>query len=90
MTDMNMLRAVLRFKHKLAAGQVKAFQAMLDDLEQGKQISLSKKQRAWVAQKFQDLGLEGKELPPAEVPKVKAKVEFEWAKNLPLKPPGRK
>lgn len=91
MTDMTMLRAVLRHERKLTAGQAKAFKAMLDDLERGQQVSLSKAQRAWVFQKFQDLDLEGKELPPAVKPKGTGKVPtFEWEKNLPLKPPGRK
>jgi hypothetical protein len=91
-TDLTILRALLASHKRLTAGEERSFKGMLTDLENGKMIRLSKKQRDWVEKRYNDLGLDRafKDAPPPviavrkEVPK-----SFPWEQNRPLKPPGR-
>lgn len=90
-TDTTMLHALL-VCGKIQGKELKAFQNMWDDLHNGRQIQLSKPQRAWVEKKYTDLDLHGKPLPPPPPVKVRPKAagSFPWENNpKPLKPPGR-
>jgi hypothetical protein len=88
MTDLQMLRALL----SLPAEKLKerrAFQAMYDDLTNGKYVSLSKKQRKWVHDVFLGHRLDSKPIAVQNVPtKDKRKVKLDFG-PLPKKPPGR-
>jgi len=94
-SGLQMIRALLTLSPlKLSRSEKRAFQAMYDDLINGKIIELSKKQRAWVEALFLKHKLENKELPAREVVKVKRRdpgkkdglLDFG---PLPKKPPGR-
>ena len=94
-SGLQMLRALLTLAPlKLSGGEKRAFQAMYDDLSNGRMIELSKKQRLWVEAAFLKHKLENKELPAREVAKVKVRdkrkpdglLDFG---PLPKKPPGR-
>jgi len=91
-TDLNILRALLASHKRLSMSEEKSFRNMLTDLENGKMIRLSKKQREWAEKRYYDLGLDRafKDAPPPtiEVRKEAPKV-FPWEQNRPLKPPGR-
>jgi hypothetical protein len=91
-SDMQMIRALLLLPAgKLSGGDKRAFQAMYDDLVNGKLVRLSVKQRAWVEGAFNRNNLAGKELPPREegaLVKHKEKVVLNFG-PIP-KPPGRK
>jgi hypothetical protein len=67
---------------------------MLEDLQEGTTVSLSKKQKLWVEGRYNDLDLkkyyETKPVPDKVWTREAPPTEFEWQKNLPLKPPGRK
>lgn len=91
MTDMQMLRALIASR-RLAGNEEAAFKGMLGCLERGEQIALSRNQRIWAEERFEDLDLKNKPL-PANVPPPKPSNPIEgmpWAQNLPKKPPGRK
>ncbi len=86
-TDLQMLRALLA----LPPGQLKqkqAFQAMYDSLAVGGQVSLSKKQRLWVAQVFDQHKLKNKPIPKEVKTLDPGKKDFDIG-PLPKRPPGR-
>jgi hypothetical protein len=86
---MTLLWALLSSK-KLKPAEAKAFQYMYDDLRNGKIVSLSKKQRDWVTQRFNDLDLKLLTTPAPPMSKKAGSVQtYDWEKNKPLKPPGR-
>ncbi len=91
-TDMQMLRALLGLPvGRLSGGDKRAFQAMYDDMVNGKLVRLSVKQRAWVEGAFHRLDLGGKELPPREegsLVKHRERVVLNFG-PIP-KPPGRR
>lgn len=89
-TDITMLHALIACG-KVLGKELKAFQNMWDDLHTGRQVQLSKPQRAWVEKKYTDLDLHGKPLPPPPAVKVRPKAAaFPWENDpKPLKPPGR-
>jgi hypothetical protein len=89
-TDNQILRGLLTLPEgKLSGSERRAFQAMYDDLVNGKFIKLSRKQREWAEAVFLKHDLQMKPL-PARVPptKDKRKVDLNFG-PLPLKPPGR-
>jgi hypothetical protein len=92
-TDLQMLSCLLRLRAPEPKGR-RAFQAMYDDLINGKIIRLSKKQRAWVEELFFHHKLDRRELPPKpDKPPIKDKrpqqeVILDFG-PLPKKPPGR-
>lgn len=86
---MTLLWALLSSK-KLKPAETKAFQYMYDDLRNGKIVGLSKKQRDWVTQRFNDLDLKLSVTPTPPPPKKSGSTPtYDWEKNKPLKPPGR-
>ncbi len=90
-TDSTMLHALITCK-KVVGKELKSFQNMWDDLQMGRQIGLSKAQKAWVEKRYNDLDLDGKPLPPPPEVKVRTKVTLPWEKEghqKALKPPGR-
>lgn len=91
---MTILRALLDAGRKnLTASEEKAFKGMLDDLEQGRVVRLSKAQRQWAEGKYHHLNLDraykDKAPPPRQKSKSSQPVEFPWQGKLPLKPPGK-
>lgn len=89
-TDNQILRGLLTLPEgRLSRSERRAFQAMYDDLTNGKFIKLSRKQREWAEAIFLKHDLQMKPL-PARVPptKDKRKVDLNFG-PLPLKPPGR-
>ena len=91
MTDINLLRALLGSK-RLTGSQEKAFKGMLQDLVDGKLVSLTKGQKDWVVKVVADLNLEGKPVTLAPLPKPRKQVGGPpsiFDQPLPKKPPGR-
>lgn len=62
---------------------------MLQDLVEGRQVSLTKNQRDWVNQVYESMNLRGKVTTLAPVPKVREKAPDIWSTKGPLKPPGK-
>jgi len=93
LTDLNILRALHSVKDKLTSGEATSFRRMLEDLERGTVVRLSKKQRIWVEQKYHQLNLGQlyRDTPPPKAKKIKVPpVVFPWEANpSPMKPPGR-
>ena len=91
-SDQTILRSLLDAgKEKLTNSEVTSFRRMLEDLEGGKIISLSKSQRLWAEGKYNHLKLDRAYINKAP-PKMKVKVGktiFDWEKNKALKPPGK-
>ena len=58
LTDLQILRVVLKVRSKLKPSEDKAFRGMLSDLERGMLINLSKKQRKWVEEAYYRLNLD--------------------------------
>jgi len=90
MTDTQMLRGLLALPPTvLAGGEKRAFQAMYDDLVNGKIVNLSKKQRAWVEGAYLKHKLDKQ---PATTKIIPTKDKQKAVLNLgplPKKPPGR-
>jgi hypothetical protein len=91
-SDLTILRALLDAgKEKLTSSEATSFRRLLEDLEGGTLISLSKSQREWVEGKYLHLKLDRAYIDKAP-PKVRVKVAkttFDWEKNKALKPPGK-
>ena len=90
-SDLTMLHALIGSR-KLAGKEAKSFQDMWDDLQMGRQIGLSKAQRAWAEKRYNDLDLSGKPLPQKPEVKVRSKSPLLWEQpghQKPLKPPGK-
>ncbi len=91
MTDMVLLRTLLASK-KLSGGQEKAFGQMLQDMVDGKLVSLSKKQKEWAMQLYSTHNLQGKGIQPKAAPKPRQEFDappMVWDTPKPLKPPGK-
>lgn len=90
-SDLQLLRILLSLPSgKLAPPEKKAFQAMFDDLANGKRIGLSKKQRQWLEAVFHKHELHKKPLPKLKRITTKDKnVGTLDLGPLPLKPPGK-
>jgi hypothetical protein len=89
-TDSQTLRALLTLPPgKLSKSEQRAFQAMYDDLVNGKMVQLSRKQKEWAEEVFLKNDLQGKPL-PAKLPPIKdkRKVDLNFG-PLPKLPPGR-
>lgn len=91
MTDMVLLRVLLSSK-KLSASQDKAFGQMLQDMVDGKLVNLSKKQKDWATQLYDQHNLKGKPVNLKEAPKPRKDFHAPpsvWDTPKPLKPPGK-
>lgn len=90
-TDLKLLQILLSLPAgRLSSSERRAFQAMYDDLSNGKVVSLSKKQRAWLEAIYQKHELHRKPLP--KLKKIATRDKNVCALDLgplPLKPPGR-
>lgn len=88
-TDKQMLTSILNVE-KLTPGEKRAFQAMYDDLMNGKIIGLSKMQRLWAGQLYAKYNLDKVRGPnkPVAVKDKGAPLALDTMPK-PLKPPGR-
>ena len=92
LTDLKLLRILLSLPlGKLSDNERRAFQAMFDDLSNGRIVNLTKKQRSWLLDLYQKHELHRKPLP--RLKKIKVKDKMSKSKldfgPLPLKPPGK-
>ncbi len=88
-TDLKLLRILLSLTSKLTKSEKGAFQAMYDDLANGKIVRLSKKQRQWLEAVYYHHNLHQK---PITLKKITTKDKVKGVLDLgplPLKPPGR-
>jgi hypothetical protein len=88
MTDLHMLRMLLSLPPERLKER-KPFQAMFDNLSNGKAISLSKKQRKWVLDVFLGHQLDSK---PIAVKNIAVRDKGPPVLNfgiLPKRPPGK-
>jgi hypothetical protein len=93
-TDLTVLNALLDAgKTSLSISENKAFSSMLDGLEAGQYINLSKGQREWALKRYYELGMDRayiNKAPPTRVPNIKRKVSTPiWEQPRPARPPGR-
>ena len=93
-TDLTLLNALLDAgKSRLSLSELKAFTSMLECLEGGQFVHLSKGQRVWVEKKYYDLGMDRvyiNRAPPVRKPVIKSKALVPiWEQPKQLKPPGR-
>lgn len=90
-TDLKLLQILLSLPAgKLSGSEKRAFQAMYDDVANGKVVRLSKKQRAWLEAVYQKHDLHRKPLPKLKKIVTRDKnVGLLDLGPLPLKPPGR-
>jgi hypothetical protein len=90
-SDTKLLQILLNLPPgKLSVSERKAFQAMYDDLVNGKYISLSRKQRSWAEQIYMKHELHRNPLPKLKRVETKDKQKAVLDLGpLPLKPPGR-
>ncbi len=98
-TDLGMLKALEAVKEKLASTTSTAFRRMREDLEGGKVVGLSIKQRKWVEQIYLEHDLDKREGKPRPAPPKAKKVAsgelptvwpWERTDDKPLKPPPRR
>jgi predicted protein tyrosine phosphatase len=91
-TDTKLLQILLSLpSERLSSSEKRAFQAMFDDLSNGKIVGLSKKQKAWANEVYVKNDLHKKPLPRLKKITVKDKsaVKVLDFGPLPMKPPGR-
>lgn len=91
-TDTKLLQILLSLPGgKLSGSEKRAFQAMYDDLVNGKCIKLSKKQRGWAEEVYRKNDLHKTPLPRLKKIAVKDKAGKSLLDlgPLPLKPPGK-
>jgi hypothetical protein len=94
LTDLTLLNSLLDAgKSRLSQSELKAFSSMLEGLEGGNFVNLSKGQREWVEKKYYDLGLDRAYLnraPPIRKPVLRSKALVPiWDQPKQLRPPGR-
>ena len=94
LVDKTLLKCVLGVPHLLKDKEKTIFRQMLEDIEHGKVIGLSKAQRSWVQGVYDDHDLktyyETHPIPAKVWIREAPPVKYSWEGNLPLKPPGRK
>lgn len=95
LTDKNLLCGLLDAgRAKLSDSEVTAFTRMLEDLEGGMVIRLSKAQRLWAEQRYLQLDLDkvykNRPIPKAKVAKVHRPAPLIWEQKKELKPPGKR
>ncbi len=93
-TDLTLLTSLLDAgKSRLSFSELKAFTSMLEGLEGGQFINLSKGQREWVEKKYYELGMDRAYInraPPVHQPSLKSKPLVPiWEQPKQLRPPGR-
>jgi hypothetical protein len=93
-TDLTLLNSLLDAgKSRLSQSELKAFSSMLEGLEGGNFVNLSKGQREWVEKKYYDLGMDRAYLnraPSIRKPILKSKALVPiWEQPKQLRPPGR-
>jgi len=93
-TDLTLLNSLLDAgKSRLTQGELKAFSSMLEGLEGGQFVNLSKGQREWVEKKYYELGMDRAYLsqaPPIRKPVIRFKTTTPiWEQPKQLRPPGR-
>lgn len=79
-----------RAEDGLATNEVEAFADMQRRLEDEGQKVLTEKQRAWVARRFEELGLEDPAVLNARVPRGREVEAPAVLRDLPKRPPGRR
>jgi hypothetical protein len=94
-TDKTLLRSLLDAgRPKLSPSEITAFTRMLEDLEAGMLVRLSKAQRLWTEQKYSQLDLDkvykDRPVPKTKVSKVHSSAPLVWDQKKVLKPPGKK
>lgn len=93
-TDLKMLRALLDAgKSSLSGSEERSFRGMLQDLERGEIVRLSKNQRLWVESRYNALNLDRAYINKAP-PKVKVVVRPSegvpvWEQPKVMRPPGK-
>jgi hypothetical protein len=88
LTDLQVLRILLSLPHETLKER-RPFQAMYEDLATGRQVKLTKKQRAWVDQIYFKHELDRRSVPLKKMTiRDKAKPILDFG-PLPKKPPGR-
>ena len=88
LTDLQVLRLLLSLPHE-ALKERRPFQGMYEDLATGRQVKLTKKQRAWVDQIYFKHELDRRSIPLKKmVIRDKSKKILDFG-VLPKKPPGR-
>lgn len=94
MTDRTLLLSILGVPQLLTTNEKTVFRRMLEDIQEGNVISLSKNQRAWVQERYDHHNLskyyETHPVPQKVWTREPEPKKFDWQMNLPLKPPGRK
>lgn len=93
-TDLTLLNSLLDAgKSGLSQSELKAFSSMLEGLEEGTSVNLSKGQREWVEKKYYDLGMDRAYLnraPLIRKPVLRSKALVPiWEQPKQLRPPGR-
>jgi hypothetical protein len=94
LTDRTLLLSVLGVPHLLTTSEKTAFRRMLEDIQAGTIISLTRNQRDWVQSRYEHHNLskyyETHPVPQKVWTNDPPPQKFSWEQNLPLKPPGRK
>jgi hypothetical protein len=93
-TDLTLLSSLLDAgKTRLTPSELKAFSSMLEGLEGGQFVNLSKGQREWVEKRYYELGMDRAYInraPPVRKPVLRSKALVPiWEQPKQLRPPGR-
>ena len=93
-TNLTLLNSLLDAgKSRLNPSELKAFSSMLEGLEGGQFVNLSKGQREWVEKRYYELGMDRayiNKAPPIRKPTIKSKATVPiWEQPRQLRPPGR-
>lgn len=93
-TDFTLLNSLLDAgKSRLNPSELKAFSSMLEGLECGQFVNLTKGQHEWVEKRYYELGMDRvyiNKAPPSRKPNSKFKnVVPIWEQHKQLRPPGR-